>query len=291
MVYKNNFYLKSPAKINFFLKVINKLPSGYHEIESFVCLVNIFDNIVIKLSKTKTNVYFAGKFSKLISNEHNSIIKVISLLKKKFYHLDNINFKIFVQKNIPVGSGLGGGTSNAVTVLHFLIKKFNLRISKSELNKIYLSIGADSKIFMNKKPKYIFGYGNKFKESKAKIKINVLLIYPNKPNFTKDVYKLNKVFSKREGLLRINEIIKKNIYDLFKFTNNDLLASARKLNSNMNNLINFLAKQKLCDYIIMSGSGSCCCVVSKSKKNLLKCQKLVKNKYRSYWTAMTKTIT
>jgi 4-diphosphocytidyl-2C-methyl-D-erythritol kinase len=41
----------------------------------------------------------------------------------------------------------------------------------------------------------------------------------------------------------------------------------------------------------MSGSGSCCCVVSKSKKNLLKCQKLVKNKYRSYWTAMTKTIT
>ena len=53
----------------------------------------------------------------------------------------------------------------------------------------------------------------------------------------------------------------------------------------------YLQSQNICDFIQMSGSGSCCFAVFKSKKTLLKCQKLVKTKYRSYWTAVAKTIT
>ena len=89
----------------------------------------------------------------------------------------------------------------------------------------------------------------------------------------------------------LNQIIKKNIYEYFHTANNDLVHAAKKINPRIGNVIEYLKKQKMCDFVQMTGSGSCCFAIFKSKKTLLKCEKLVKTRYRSYWTAKTKTIT
>jgi 4-diphosphocytidyl-2-C-methyl-D-erythritol kinase len=274
------YHLRSPAKINLYLRVIKKLSNNYHEIDSLISHVGVFDEITVLENKNKqTSVKFFGEFSKLISNKNNSIISVISLLKKLNKKIKEKNFTIKVKKNIPVGSGLGGGTSNAVTILKFLQKRFNLKIKKNNLKQIYSSIGADSKVFADSNLKFISGYGDKVHSYKAKIKLNILLIFPNKPNFTKLKIDVAK------------KMIGKNIFNFLNIAGNDLLLSAKKLNLPMSNLLAFLERQNICDFIQMSGSGSCCYAVFKSKKSLLKCQKLVKIKYRSYWTAVTKTIT
>ena len=170
-------------------------------------------------------------------------------------------------------------------------KRFNLKIKKNNLKKIYRSIGADSKVFADSYLKFISGYGDKVYSYKAKIKLNILLIFPNKPNFTKTIYQNNKIFSKKLKIDVAKKMIRKNIFNFLNIAGNDLLLSAKKLNLPMSNLLAFLERQNICDFIQMSGSGSCCYAVFKRKKSLLKCQKLVKIKYRSYWTAVTKTIT
>ena len=205
--------------------------------------------------------------------------------------MQNKNFSINVKKNIPVGAGLGGGSSNAVTVVLFLIKNFNLKINKKKLDIIFNEIGFDSHLFLNKYPTFVSNFGEKTNIFKYQFKLNVLLIYPNQPNSTKIIYKKNKFFSKSFDTSLIRKMIKKNIFHFFNFARNDLLPAAEKANPRIRNLISFLKKQKICDFVQMTGSGSCCFAVFKSKKNLLKCQKLVKTRYRSYWTAMTKTIT
>jgi 4-diphosphocytidyl-2-C-methyl-D-erythritol kinase len=292
MVFIKKTYLRSPAKINLFLRVIKKMSNSYHEIQSLVSHINLYDEISIhETNSRKTIVKFRGAFAKFTSDKNNSILSTITLLKKLCKNIRYKNFVVTVKKNIPVGSGLGGGTSNAVTIFQYLIKKFDLKIDKKNINKVYQLIGADSKIFNNSNSKFVSGNGDIIQDCKSKIKLNLLLIFPNQPNFTRNVYHNNKKFSKKLNINYLKKIINKNIFSIFDFANNDLIDAAIKLNPAINKLMTYLQSQNICDFIQMSGSGSCCFAVFKSKKILLKCQKLVKTKYRSYWTAVAKTIT
>ena len=255
-------------------------------------MIGLYDEITINETLTKkTKITFLGKFSKTISSHDNSIVTALSSLQNINEKIRNKNFIIKVKKNIPVGSGLGGGSSNAVTVLLFLVKKFNLNVEKKILLEILNKIGFDSRIFLNKYPKFISHYGERINIFKHKFRLSVLLIYPNKPNFTKTIYQKNKSFSKTFSIKKTQQIIKKNIYEYFHTANNDLVHAAKKINPRIGNVIEYLKKQKMCDFVQMTGSGSCCFAIFKSKKTLLKCEKLVKTRYRSYWTAKTKTIT
>ena len=114
--------INSYSKINLSLKVISKLKNGLHEIQSMYCLVNLYDKIQIKkVKKNKDKIIFKGRFSKFIKKKNNSIYNLLKILRK--LNLISNYYSISVIKNIPVFSGLGGGTSNAAFLLKFLIKK------------------------------------------------------------------------------------------------------------------------------------------------------------------------
>ena len=107
--------LKSWAKINLSLNVINKLPNNYHKIESLITFVQLSDEIKIKtIDKVNHKISFSGKFSKGIS-KNNTIIKLLNLLEKKELIKDK-KFEIKVTKNIPQKSGMGGGSMNAACI-------------------------------------------------------------------------------------------------------------------------------------------------------------------------------
>lgn len=138
--------LKSFAKINLSLSVNNKLKSGLHEIQSYYCLIDLNDKIKIsKNKKKKDKIVFNGPFVKDIKKSNNSIADLLGLLRKLklisgFYSVDVI-------KNIPVFSGLGGGTSNAAFILKFLLKD---KIKKNIFDKVEKLIGSDLRLFFIK---------------------------------------------------------------------------------------------------------------------------------------------
>ena len=114
--------LKSYSKINLFLNVNNKIKNGLHEIQSYFCLINLSDKIKINLiKKKKDKIIFKGQFNKNIKKTNNSVINILKLLRK--LKLISSYYSIVITKNIPVFSGLGGGTSNATSILKFLLKK------------------------------------------------------------------------------------------------------------------------------------------------------------------------
>ena len=137
---------KSFAKINLFLNIGKKVNNtGLHNIQSLVFLINLFDEIKIKKNKSKTDkVKFYGKFCNKI-NKNNTITKSLYILRKKGFIDQNFKYDIKIKKQIPVFSGLGGGSSNAAYLIKNLVEKKKL----TEKNKSIFSkhIGSDLKLF------------------------------------------------------------------------------------------------------------------------------------------------
>ena len=150
------YKIKSYCKINLFLKVIKKLNSGYHNIVSLVTFCNLYDLISIsKINAYKDEINFSGQFSKGIQKKTNTIVNTLNLLRKKKF-LGNQAYKINVKKNVPHGSGLGGGSSNAAALLNYFNLKMGLKIKDKTMEKLANKIGSDVKISLKKRNADIF---------------------------------------------------------------------------------------------------------------------------------------
>ena len=124
--------IKSYCKINLFLKVVKKLNTGYHNISSLITFCDLHDIIIIsEATGSKDEISFTGKFKKGIDNKKNTVVRMLSLLRKKNL-LKKYYFKINIEKNIPHGSGLGGGSSNAAHLLSYINIKKKLKLKKKK---------------------------------------------------------------------------------------------------------------------------------------------------------------
>ena len=228
----------SPAKINLNLKVLKFDNNSHkHKLKSKVSILKLCDEIQITKSKSLDIKYFDIK--KKIYFSGDIIKKTISYFDNKYKK--NSYFKIIVKKNIPVGYGLGGGSSNAATILKFLYDYHNI-------NPKYFwddapNIGSDVLLFINQHPKIIDGL-----KSIKLINVNkprwkkIFIIIPTQKNLTKEIF-LN--FKKKEYT------------HLDIKSNNDLIFSSRALNKEFTLIYDYLCyfrnKFKQFD---MSGSGS-----------------------------------
>ncbi|MEY4148373.1 MAG: hypothetical protein RL652_806 [Pseudomonadota bacterium] len=285
--------LKAYGKINLYLKVIKKLKNKYHQIETLFCFFDIYDEILISSSNTNNQIIFTGKFSKGISATHNSVLKLLNILKK-YPKFNAHKFTIKIIKNLPLGSGLGGGSADASALLNFFNKRLKLNLKKRTISSICNKIGADVEPCLNTNFKLLYGASNKIFTFNKKPKLNLLLVYPNCLNPTKKIYLSNKIFSKSNNY-KIS-LLKKNILNLnylFKFLNhegNDLEQSAFKNNSVILKLLISLKKLKGCKLARMTGSGSACFAIFQNNAQLAKAIFVLKKHYKSYWIRKAKII-
>ena len=140
------FKIKSFCKINLSLRVLKRLSNGYHNIKSLVTFCDLHDLISIsKIKGANDKISFSGRFKKGVNKKSNTITNVLYLLRKRNFFQKQA-FKIDIQKNIPHGSGLGGGSSNAANVLNFFNSKMRLKLNKYEISKIAYQIGFDTPV-------------------------------------------------------------------------------------------------------------------------------------------------
>ncbi|NBP70859.1 MAG: hypothetical protein EBU52_19225, partial [Cytophagia bacterium] len=265
----------------------------YHEIETLFCFFNIYDQIFVSSNTRNNQIIFTGKFSKGISNTNNTVSKLLNILKN--YPKFNIHkFKITIIKNIPQGSGFGGGSADVSALLIFFNKYLKLNLKRKTLSSICKKIGADVEPSLNTNFKILYGPNNKIMEFKKKPKFNLLLIYPNFLNSTKKIYLSNKIFSKRNN----SEIfsLRKNILNenyLFKFLNykgNDLEQCAFKNNRKILKVLTFIRRIKGCKLARMTGSGSACFAIFENNTQLAQAIIALKKHYKSYWIRKAKII-
>ena len=146
------------AKINIGLNILSKREDNYHNISSiFFPILDCYDILEIK----RTNKFLFTSSGLKIPGKKNLCQTAYEAIKNKF----NISpVHIHLHKLIPIGSGLGGGSSDASFVLKGLNQIFNLKLSNSELEKISKDIGADCPFFIENKTKYVTGIGDKMKK-------------------------------------------------------------------------------------------------------------------------------
>ena len=188
-----NFKIKSYCKINLSLKIIKKLKSGYHNISSLITFCDLHDVISIsKINRDNDRISFSGKFSKGIDKKINTVTKVLKLLRKKNL-IKNQSFKINIKKNIPHGSGLGGGSSNASNLLSYFNNKMELKLKKNKMINLANKIGSDVPISLEKKNTFLTGKKDKIVRINKKFNLNLLIVYPNIICSTKKIYEKNKI--------------------------------------------------------------------------------------------------
>ena len=145
--------IPSYAKINLYLKIGRKLGSGYHQIQSVMQKIELSDNIEIEpLSEDKIIVECTNKE---LENENNLAYKAALLLKKKFKARQGA--RIFIEKNVPIEAGLGGGSSDAATAIMNLSKLWGLRLKEKQLIGIAAEIGSDVPFFIGENAALVEG--------------------------------------------------------------------------------------------------------------------------------------
>jgi len=156
----NKLTLPSPAKLNLFLHINGKLPNGYHELQSLFHFVDYGDELTFTLTENEA-IELSCNFQELETND-NLIIRAAKALQER-YNQDNLlpGVKIHLHKVLPMGGGVGGGSSNAATTLLALNQLWRLNLSLSELESIGNELGADVPIFIRGKTSIAEGTGDK----------------------------------------------------------------------------------------------------------------------------------
>ena len=191
------------AKINIGLNITEKRPDGYHNIETIFYPIGLCDKLSFEIAKgDETSLSISGIKIDGDPND-NLIIRAYNLLKNNYY-LPSLN--IFLEKNIPFGAGLGGGSADAAFMLKMLNEEFNLNLTPIDLEKFAAELGADCPFFVLNKPVFASGIGNLFSNINISIKgYYIVLIKPNVYVSTSNAYSGVKVQKSAFSLLNLSE--------------------------------------------------------------------------------------
>lgn len=139
----NKIKIQCPAKINLMLKITGKRDDGYHDIESVMQAINLFDYLTISASPAeKLEIELSGTSKEIPYDEKNLVYKAAKLFSETA-NIPPHSIKIFIEKNIPVAAGLAGGSTDAAGTLYGLNKIFNDPLGRKELHELCAKLGSD----------------------------------------------------------------------------------------------------------------------------------------------------
>ena len=168
------------CKINLGLHVTKKREDGYHEIASIFYPIAWHDALeIIPTKKESSNIQFTTTGLTIPGNLNaNLCVKAYELLKKDFPQIPSI--KMHLHKAIPMGAGLGGGSSDAAAVLQLMNKYFQLNITNQQLQKYALMLGSDCPFFLLNKPALAIGRGEILQPIKLSLQqYQFVLLFPS----------------------------------------------------------------------------------------------------------------
>jgi len=269
------FNEKSPAKLNLFLKIIDKRKDGYHNLRSGITLINLYDEVLAEESSA-FKVKYIGKFA-----PKNEIFKncIVEKIFSKF-DLKKPNYCFTIKKNIPIQSGLGSASSNAAAVIRIL-KKLNYK----KLNTINFSeIGADVPFFVQNKDSLVRGIGDIIIKQIFP-KYFFLLIKPMQNCSTIEMY----------NLINAKDLNFENTYDIEEITEydsgNDFESIANYKYTEISSLLKYMKSFPDLIFSRLTGSGSCIYSAFATKDSAEKALLIFKHRFPKHWSMVVENNT
>ena len=242
----------SYAKINLFLHIFKKRADGYHNLQTWFTFLDLKDQLTFSFNDSR-EINISSNIN-IASKQDNLVYKAIKRFQQS-YGVQDIGVNIKIKKNIPIGAGLGGGSSNAATTLITLRDYYLPELSNEEMIPLATKLGADVPIFLYGKSAWAEGIGEIFHHKDFSQRY-ILLIKPN-------IHINTREFFASEKLIKTNELISK-----------DLDFDESVMHNNFENV--FYAEypefseylKKLDSSFRMTGTGSCFYLLSTDKNKL-----------------------
>jgi 4-diphosphocytidyl-2-C-methyl-D-erythritol kinase len=258
--------IEAPSKLNLNLFVTGINDKGLHLLKSHVCFLELSDQIYIKYN-LEDEFHQTSKNNLLLVNPKNNLLsKTIDAFR--LYTNWTQNFKIILDKKIPIGAGLGGGSADAAATLILLSTLYNnnkdikQKITSISLNKIALSLGSDVPACLKGRDLLLEGYGEKLTKSVIPNGYYFLLINPNVNLSTKSVFDQYKKFIKDTNH-------NTNLYFESIPIYNSLLSSAIMLAPSISFILSNLKNASNITTYGMTGSGSTCFGIFKNLEDII----------------------
>ncbi len=291
--------LHSYAKLNLYLEVINKRADGYHNIKTLFERINLSDKITLKSTRSPKITITSN--SRLIPKDKRNFAYQAAILLKDQCGVKS-GVRIHIKKNIPVGAGLAGGSSNAASVLMGLNKLWNLRLSRSRLAGFAARIGSDVPFFVYDAPFALAGgRGEKIKivNSLKNVGLWHILVIPKFKVSTPAIYKQwdilkdNKKARLTRPKLGVKILISRLRKKLLLSSNSGLYNGLEIVTANkypkVISIKNRLRGLGLNRKILMSGSGPACfSIVSSRKEAVVRAKQLKANKSWQVFVSRTR---
>ena len=258
----------SPAKINLFLHVTSKRADGYHNLQTIFQLLDYYDEISLDYREDGAINRISGNEG--IPQDQDLVLRSATILKKISGSKGGVD--ISIAKKIPMGGGLGGGSSNAATVLIALNKLWNLSLSKEDLMAIGQNIGADVPVFVNCHSCWGEGIGEILTPISLP-KYFYLIVSIGKHISTKEIF-THKALTMSPVQRKIAD------FSMVSNAHNDCLDAAIHLEGEIEEALTHLnSTENHLGIARMTGSGCCVFVAFEKEKDAL----IANNKLPSKW--------
>jgi 4-diphosphocytidyl-2-C-methyl-D-erythritol kinase len=175
---------KSYAKINLGLRVTARLENGYHEIQTGFVFINWYDRL--QLTPAHETLFRCSK-KELSTGSDNLVIKALQLMRAETGK--SLNYHIQLSKMVPMGAGLGGGSSNAALMLRMINQIEGLGMTGEELARLGLRLGADVPVFVHGRTAVAGGVGEKLDWSNIQPDMHIVTVYPGFESSTAEAYR------------------------------------------------------------------------------------------------------
>lgn len=271
----------APAKLNLYLHITDQRPNKLHELESLVVFVPPFDKIIVKPSKV-FSLNISGPFAnKLNHNEEKNLVELATCGLADLVGIKPL-VEITLVKNLPVSAGLGGGSSDAAAILKALIKLWNVDLVSERISTLALSLGADVPMCLYGNPCFVRGVGEKICPAPALPEFGLLLVNPELPLATRDVFRARKGPFSDSGWFQNNIADAVSLAKVLVQRKNDLEGPAIGQMPVIQNILNTLSALPGCHLARMSGSGATCFGIFDTEKDAIKGSEILSIPHRGW---------
>jgi len=274
-----NFHIFAPAKINLFLHITGKRADGYHTLQSLMAFADVGDDLAFS-AQDDFVIEMGGPFGGSLPNtEDNLVYKAARILSEEYKIA--LRGKIILTKNLPIASGIGGGSADAAAALKGFVKLWNLPHDPARLQKIALQLGADVPACLYGGTVWAEGVGEKLAPLPDMPRLHLVLVNPLIATATAAVFKSFR------GEFSTTLEMKSMTVDDLEQCRNDLTDAALVVTPEIAGVLAAIAGTEGCRLHRLSGSGATCFGAYKDEAAANAAAVALKARYPAWWVSST----
>lgn len=280
----DSFSRLARAKINLDLLITGRRADGYHLLDSLVAFADYGDQITVTPS-SEISLKITGPFGEGLTVEtDNLVLQAAHLLRDKYEIRDGV--EITLVKNLPVSSGIGGGSADAAATLHALMSLWGIRDRMSDLAGLPLTLGADVPVCMESEAQQMTGVGEELRPVQIKTDVFAVLVNPGVSVATAEIFQSR---ARRKAIFSVARALPPRLDTLEQLVNiliasgNDLQEDACRAAPEISTVLSQLQAQEGCCFSAMSGSGATCFGLFEAKQVAEKACVKLKERNSSWW--------